>query len=483
MDWRNHRRKGKGQPKPAAPDPSRPSIDLAQIKARYRAPDQGWGGQGEAEAYPPIEFVDAPPSAPAGEATTPEGEEAEAAVPVAGEDGAVAPEAALPGAEGAAQEGGWEDCLDEPQEESQEEPQEIPALFPKEAEAPGGKRRKWRRKKVKGKGKRKRGTPGPKGKREREKELDLVDLSKAQPRPRKKLRVSRNVIEKGVMFCGLVLMGCILATLYYWLLIQRIEVEGNTTIPRADVLSQAGINVGEHILLVNTGEARARLLENSLIQDATIQRVYPDKLRIIIQERQPIAAIAGGGSYAIIDAEGYVISIEKSPGDLLEVFGMGSTGFQVNQRLGETGDFYSNILISVIEALNQAGIAEDMQSLDMTQPLSVNLESKDGYTIHLGQTEDLLDKLANLPAIIQRLEEMGLQGGTIDLAVQGDPVYSPPETAAPETDDTQAPQQDDGEGEEAPQQTPAPQESPAAPSDSEAPAQPPATSGGSNFDG
>lgn len=82
-----------------------------------------------------------------------------------------------------------------------------------------------------------------------------MDLSKAQPRPRKKLRVSRNVIEKGVMFCGLVLMGCILATLYYWLLIQRIEVEGNTTIPRADVLSQAGINVGEHILLVNTGEA------------------------------------------------------------------------------------------------------------------------------------------------------------------------------------------------------------------------------------
>ena len=393
----------------------------------------------------------------------------------------MAPEEALPGAEGAAQEDGWEEFLDEPQEESQEEPQEIPALFPKEAEAPGGKRRKWRRKKVKGKGKRKRGTPGPKGKREREKELDLVDLSKAQPRPRKKLRVSRNVIEKGVMFCGLVLMGCILATLYYWLLIQRIEVEGNTTIPRADVLSQAGINVGEHILLVNTGEARARLLENPLIQDATIQRVYPDKLRIIIQERQPIAAIAGGGSYAIIDAEGYVISIEKSPGDLLEVFGMGSTGFQVNQRLGETGDFYSNILISVIEALNQAGIAEDMQSLDMTQPLSVNLESKDGYTIHLGQTEDLLDKLANLPAIIQRLEEMGLQGGTIDLAVQGDPVYSPPATPAPET--SEAPQQDDGEGEEAPQQTPAPQESPAAPSDSEAPAQPPATSGGSNFDG
>ena len=108
-----------------------------------------------------------------------------------------------------------------------------------------------------------------------------------------------------------------------------------------------------------------------------------------------------------------MISIEKSPGDLLEVFGMGSTGFQVNQRLGETGDFYSNILISVIEALNQAGIAEDMQSLDMTQPLSVNLESKDGYTIHLGQTEDLLDKLANLPAIISGWRKWGCKGAPL----------------------------------------------------------------------
>lgn len=474
MDWRTVWRKGKARPKPAAQDPLRPSIDLAQIKARYSAPDHGPDGQAEAEAaYPPIEFVDAPPSAPAGEAT------GEAPDPIAGEGGAAAPEAALPGAEGAAQEGGWEDCLDEPQEESQEEPQEIPARFPPEEEAPAPRRRKWRRKTIRGKGKRKKGTAGPKGKREAEKELELVDLSKARPRPRKKLRVSRRVIEKGVMFCGLVLMGCILATLYYWLLIQRIEVEGNTTIPRADVLSQAGINVGEHILLVNTGEARARLLENPLIQDATIQRVYPDKLRIIIQEREPIAAIVGGGSYAIIDAEGYVISIEKSPGDLLEVYGMGSTGFQINQRLGESGDFYSNILLSVIEALSQAGIAEDMQSLDMTQPLSVNLESKDGYTIHLGQTEDLLDKLANLPAIIQQLEEMGLQGGTIDLAVQGDPVYSPPATPAPET--SEAPQQDGGEGEETPQQTPAPQQIPAGTSGT--PAQPPATSGGNNFDG
>lgn len=474
MDWRTVWRKGKARPKPAAQDPLRPSIDLARIKARYSAPDHGPDGQAEAEAaYPPIEFVDAPPSAPAGEAT------GEAPDPIAGEGGAAAPEAALPGAEGAAQEGGWEDCLDEPQEESQEEPQEIPARFPPEEEAPAPRRRKWRRKTIRGKGKRKKGTAGPKGKREAEKELELVDLSKARPRPRKKLRVSRRVIEKGVMFCGLVLMGCILATLYYWLLIQRIEVEGNTTIPRADVLSQAGINVGEHILLVNTGEARARLLENPLIQDATIQRVYPDKLRIIIQEREPIAAIVGGGSYAIIDAEGYVISIEKSPGDLLEVYGMGSTGFQINQRLGESGDFYSNILLSVIEALSQAGIAEDMQSLDMTQPLSVNLESKDGYTIHLGQTEDLLDKLANLPAIIQQLEEMGLQGGTIDLAVQGDPVYSPPATPAPET--SEAPQQDGGEGEETPQQTPAPQQIPAGTSGT--PAQPPATSGGNNFDG
>lgn len=473
MDGRKRWRKGKERPKPAAPNPLRPSIDLAQIKARYSAPDHGQVGQadeGEA-AYPAIEFVEAPPATPA-----PEPEAA------ADEPLAEAGEEAGP-AEGA----GAEETAGEEAEEAAQ-PQQIPELFPPEEGEKAPKKRKWRRKKAKPREKtkerHKRATQKDKPGEPEEKELELVDLSKAKPRPRKKIRVSKGTVEKVVLFCGLVLMASILATLYYWLLIQRIEVEGNETIQRADILSQAGINVGEHILLVNTGEARARLLENPMIRDATIQRIYPDKLRIIVEERTPIAAIAGGGSYAIIDAEGYVLSIEKSPGDLLEVFGMGSTGFQINQLLGESGDFYSNILVSVMEALEQTGLADDMQSLDMSQPLSINLESKDGYTIHLGQTDGLQDKLANLPSILAYLEANGLQGGTIDLAVQGDPVYSPPESAAPESD-TQDLQQAGGEdGQQSqPQQTPEAQESPAASSPSQTPAQPPATSGGNNFDG
>lgn len=470
MDRRKNRRKGKERLKPAAPDPLRPSIDLAQIKARYSAPTHGQEGQAEnGEDFSSIEFVEAPQPAPAPE----EGQPADTQTPE------------NPGGEEKeATTLSWVQAVPPAQEQAEEEQtQEIPDLFPQE-EVSARKKRKWRRKKdKKDKVKDRREKGGARGKKE--KELELVDLSKAKPRPRKKIRVSRSTVEKGVMFCGLVLMACILATLYYWLLIQRIEVEGNTTIQRADVLSQAGINVGEHILLVNTGEARARLLENPQIKDATIQRLYPDRLLIRIEERVPIAAIAGGGSYAIIDAEGYVISIEKSPGDLLKVFGMGSTGFQVNQRLGESGDFYSNILVSVIQALEEAGLAEDMRSLDMTQPLSVNLESKDGYTIHLGQTDDLQGKLANLPTIMAHLEAMGLQGGTIDLAVQGDPVYSPPEEPTPESGQEETTQQTDTEEPQdgQPQQTPSPQERPAASSAPETPGQPPATSGGSNFDG
>ena len=69
------------------------------------------------------------------------------------------------------------------------------------------------------------------------------------------------------------------------------------------MLTISGLNIGEHMLFANLGEARSRLL-SSPCSSAYIKRAYPDKLIITIEERKPVAAIVGVGSYALIDLEG-----------------------------------------------------------------------------------------------------------------------------------------------------------------------------------
>ena len=420
-------------------EPARPAIDLSQIKARYSAvplPNPGEPSEGEPGE---IEFIDA-------ESLTPQELEEELDAQM---------EADIQGKD----TGFTEEAL---------------SLF---AEEDKPQKHKKRRKKRTHK---RRASP-------QEDELDFVDFSK----PRKKVQLRRGVFEKAVVASAVVLMFSILLILYYWLLIDRIEVSGNVTLERAEILTTAGINIGEHILLVNTGEAQRRLMENPMIRSARVHRVYPDKLAIDIEERTPLAAIAGGGSYAIIDEEGYVLSIQPDPGDLLEVYGMGSTGFQLSEKLGDSEDFNSAILLQMIQALYKSGVIEDMVSLDITQPLSVNLISREGYTIHVGQAEDLEEKLVNLALVLQHVKALGYTGGTIDLAVRGDPVYTPPQTAAPEeTADSVLPEQTDGAVQpqeadggtggaaNATDPSPTPSQTPES-----VPVQPPASTGGENFSG
>ncbi|MEA4971206.1 MAG: FtsQ-type POTRA domain-containing protein [Candidatus Pelethousia sp.] len=378
----------------APSEPLRPAIDLKQIKARYSARPLPGAEASEGEAAEEgIQFVDA-------ETLSPEELEQELEAQT---------EADIEGEE----TGFSEEAL---------------SLFEDETDRPRHKRKK------KGK-KKKRPTHA-----EEEDGLDFVDLSKPRAAPR---QLEEGVLEKAVIFSAVVLMVGILLILYYWLLIERIEVKGNETLERADVLTAAGINVGEHILLVNTGEAQRKLLENPRIKSARISRVYPDQLVIALVERQPLAAIAGGGSYAIIDGEGYVLSISPDTQGLPEVYGMGSAGFQLGERLGDSEDFNSNILLSMIAALEKAGVLPNMAGLDITQPLSVSLTTLDGYAIHVGQTENLDEKLQNLSLVLAKVKALGYTGGVIDLAVQGDPVYTPP-TIEPTTTDEPVTSDDPG---------------------------------------
>lgn len=420
---RIHKAGGRAQGVP--PELPRPAIDISQIKARYGVRALP-GEEGEQEGG--IEFVDA-------ESLTQEELEqeleAQAETDIEGEE---------TGFDG-----------------------EALSLFD-EKDKPSKKRKKKNKKKKRG--------PAEEG----EDGLDFVDLGKPRPIPRK---INEGVLEKAVIFSAVALMVGVLLILYYWLLIERIEVSGNETLERAEVLTAAGINVGEHILLVNTGEARARLLENPRIKSAALRRVYPDKLVIAIEERKPMAAIFGGGSYALIDAEGYVLSIGSDAQGLPEVYGMGSAGFHLGERMGDSEDFNSGILLRVIGALEEAKALAGMARIDITQPLSVNLYTVDGYAVHVGQAENLAVKLAKLTLVLDTVKSMGLTGGVIDLAVPGDPVYTPPYEEPAQTDEPQQPADAPGQPGDAPDGPAEPAPSPTPPP---TPGQLP-SGGGDNFNG
>ncbi len=268
--------------------------------------------------------------------------------------------------------------------------------------------------------------------------------------------------RRGLMlaFLGAMLITALVG-LYLLLIVDTIKVGGNNTLEKGEVLTIAGLNPGEHLWFADIGGARARLLADPMIKEAAVKRIYPDTISIIITERRPAAAILSGGTVAVIDADGCVIEIASNvPEDMVEVYGVSSSGFTAGQDLSEDSRFNADALLEMLTVLSDQNILGIIDYIDMSQPLRIEMSTVYGIHVNVGQAENIREKLINLPVVISKVMEMGYQGGTIDLAVLGDPVYTP-QAAEPEPEETAVPENpEDTGGGQAPENTALPEAAP-----------------------
>ena len=89
--------------------------------------------------------------------------------------------------------------------------------------------------------------------------------------------------------------------------ISEIALAGEKEISRNEILGLAGITDRSSLLFLDAARTRSRLLANPWIFDATVLKLYPDRLRIEIKERKPFARWQKDGRVALIAADGTVL--------------------------------------------------------------------------------------------------------------------------------------------------------------------------------
>ncbi len=89
--------------------------------------------------------------------------------------------------------------------------------------------------------------------------------------------------------------------------ISEVALEGEQEVGRNEILVLAGITERSSLLFLDAASMRTRLLANPWIADATVLKLYPDRLRIEIKERKPFALWQKDGRVALIAADGIVL--------------------------------------------------------------------------------------------------------------------------------------------------------------------------------
>lgn len=93
--------------------------------------------------------------------------------------------------------------------------------------------------------------------------------------------------------------------------IAHIVVEGNRIVPTKDIVALADVPLHEPLFEFDLFAVEQRVLKQPYVKQVSVHRDLPDRIRISIEERQPVALLAQGRLFAL-DAEGYVLPAVRS---------------------------------------------------------------------------------------------------------------------------------------------------------------------------
>ncbi|MDR1146573.1 MAG: FtsQ-type POTRA domain-containing protein [Verrucomicrobiales bacterium] len=205
--------------------------------------------------------------------------------------------------------------------------------------------------------------------------------------------------------------------------LREVEVQVQGAVSRAEVLRTAGLRTGQNIMALDLGRIRQSLRQISYVDTVRVERALPSRLKIVIEERQPVARIdprsASGNELAqatyYIDAEGYMM--RPKPGEELKLLpvikGVPADQVQDGQRTDRPE------ILSALNLLRLADYAALKGDLDLTQ-IGVDskgylvLNTRDQGRIHF-RTDFLAEQVRRLKTILEYAHERGLVIRTVDL--------------------------------------------------------------------
>lgn len=89
-----------------------------------------------------------------------------------------------------------------------------------------------------------------------------------------------------------------------------VTTEGQHHVSRAELLEVFGSDIGRNILRVSLDDRKAQLEEIPWVQHATVMRLLPDRIRVAVEERTPIAFVRDGGTIGLVDSTGVLLNMK-----------------------------------------------------------------------------------------------------------------------------------------------------------------------------
>ena len=193
--------------------------------------------------------------------------------------------------------------------------------------------------------------------------------------------------------------------------VSTINVEGNSRLSRGEVLGLVGSLHGQNILLADLEVARAKLLTSGWVSSATLRRVLPSTIEVVVAERKPVGLGRFGDRLYLVDDVGTIID-EYGPRfssfDLPIIDGLSAEN---SSRLVNVDPARAALAARlIIDVASQQELAARISQVNVRDPYNaIVLLSGDPAPIYLGNerfVERLVSYLELTPALRARVPDI-----------------------------------------------------------------------------
>ena len=206
----------------------------------------------------------------------------------------------------------------------------------------------------------------------------------------------------------------------------QIEVSGAEHVAHAQIMEVMGGDIGRNIFFVPLAQRKQQLEQIPWVESASVMRFVPNRLRIEIHERTPVAFARIGSRIALIDAGGTLM--ELSPGGKHKysfpvIAGM-NAGEPLSTRAARMKNY--NTLVRDLDS-SGAHYSQELSEVDLSDPEDVKVLAADAngeVLVHLG-SGNYLQRYKTYVTHVQQWRQQFDKLESVDLRYDGQIIVNP----------------------------------------------------------
>lgn len=206
----------------------------------------------------------------------------------------------------------------------------------------------------------------------------------------------------------------------------NIQVSGNSNVSRSQLMDVMASDLNRNVFFVPLDLRKQQLEQIPWVQSATVMRLLPDRLNVVVKERTPVAFVEVNSHIELIDAHGVVMDLpagQMAKYSFPVVVGMPDTE-PVSTRAARM-----KIYTQLMKDLDSSGAhySRDLSDVDLSDPDDVKAtvtDAKGAVLVHLGSS-NFLERFKIYVAHVQEWRAQFQRLESVDLRYEHQVIVNP----------------------------------------------------------